>query len=335
MSTENRELQTQLLMLDPTQIIEPEITNVRPFSAKLGDTEEEIKAIEALAATIEEEGQLQPVKVRRLGEDGVFEIIAGRRRKKAIELINAGRKAGEELKVVAVLSDSDVNDPSAFRQAAIENWHRKGLSAMDMAHDIRTVRENFKWAGSKGTKKVAEFFKVSPALITTYEELLKLPDDMQAKVHRNEVSRDDAFKLAKIAKEKGADVAASTLAEAEKAASDVAEQAAAEGKKGVKKAASAAKRKKIAQAARESSDTPSPRSKKEILEYFEGMMGPAYGYANGAVWMFVENLLKYAAGEIQERTLDKYWDAMVEKAARGTAPPKEKVETKKTAKPKK
>lgn len=325
-----------LVFLDPSQIVEPDVTNVRPWSSKVGDTEAEIKKIEALAATIEEEGQLQPVKVRKLdGDGGMYELIIGRRRKKAIELINAGKKTGEEMKVKAVVSDKKLSDPSAFRQAAIENWHREGLSPMDMYMDIATVRENFKWQGSKGTKKVAEFFKVSPATVTQYETLGKLPEDVQTKVHTGELSRDDAFKLAVIAEKKGPDAAKQVADEAEAKGAEAAEEAeaksAAKGKTSTgAKAKKAAKTKVIKKAAREADpDKPQPRSKKEIIEYFEAMLGPVYGHPNGAVHMFVKNFVLWCAGEIQERTLDKYWDALVEKAAKGTPEPIKKDEEKK------
>src|SRR5262245_20452136 len=101
-----------LLYLDAAAIAEPEATNVRPFSARLGDTEEEIKAIGGLAATIEAEGPIQSVKVRPTS-DGQYELVAGRRRKKAIELINAGRAAGNELRIKAIVSSVNLTDPAA------------------------------------------------------------------------------------------------------------------------------------------------------------------------------------------------------------------------------
>lgn len=349
-----------LMYLDPSQIVEPETTNVRPWSSRVGDTEAEIDKISRLAATIEEEGQIQPVRVRRIeaangdcvGDNPfAFELIAGRRRKKAIELINAGRKAGEELKVKAVAAEGTVSDPSAFRQAAIENWHREGLSAMDMCGDIATVRENFKWQGSKGTKKVADFFKTSPATITQYEKLAKLPEDLQRQIHVGELSLDDAFRLAAIAEKQGVEAAIAAAAAGEQAAaevdgggsgddggddggdggagdddagSDAADRHAhatseeSEGAKKKSKKAKGAKARAIREAA-EAAGIKTPRSKKQILEFFTSCYGPAYGHPNGAVHQFVDALMKFAQGELSERTLYKYWDACVDKAPKGTA----------------
>jgi ParB/RepB/Spo0J family partition protein len=350
------ELETALVLvyLSTEEIVETEVTNVRPWSSKVGDSEAEIKRIEALAATIEQEGQLQPVKVRRRTvrpDDGpgvgifAYELIMGRRRKRAIELINAGRPAGEEMmKVCAVVSadDDELSDPSAFRQAAIENWHREGLSAMDMCVNIATVRKNFKWQGTKGTHKVAEFFKVSGATVTQYETLARLPDEMQAKVHRGELSRDDAFRLAAIVEANGVEAAEEAEQKGVEAEEAVVKQevfeAEVEGRavKNVGKKRKAARSLAIRNAAREADTGRSvPRKRNEIIEYFKGMRGPAYGHPNGAVHRFVDNFLRWSAGEVQNRTLDVYWDAMVEKASKGTSTPLKSPTVKKYAAKKK
>lgn len=346
------------MLLDTSQILEPEATNVRPYSVRQGDTEEEIKAITALAATIEEEGQIQPVRVRRVEGNQIdaaadmYEMIAGRRRKKAVELINAGRKAGEELMLKAVVV-SDVSDPSAFRQACIENLHRKDMSPMNMYENIQTVRENFGWQGKSGTKKVAEFFKVSPATVTQYELLGKLPEALKVQVHSGGLSRDDAFRLAVIAAKKGEEAALEAARVGEEAAGLVdagsgagsgeagSETDAGAGadsehrhetpdeKKARTKKAKAAKSKAIKEAAREADpDKLVPRSKKDLMEFFTSCYGPAYGYADGAVHKFVDALERFAAGGLSDRALYKYWDACVEGADKGTPESNESVPNK-------
>lgn len=360
MSTENEQAQVkignrELLFLSPDEIALPDVTDVRPWSSKMGDTEEEINAIEALAATISEEGQNTPVEVRRNGEG--FELVAGRRRHRAVALINAGKAKGEALLPLIAIASTDakpLSDPKAFRHAMLENIHRKGLSPMDYAYDIKTIREKFGWEGAKGTKKVADFLKVAPATITQHEKLLELTEDIQAKVHKGELSGQDGFDLAAIAKKAGPEKAAEVAQQAvetgkavEQAAVDVAaetevDEAAgdageAEGaetgkktakKKAAKKKAAAAKSKVIRRATREvDPNKPKPRTKGEIVEFFDGLEGPVYGHPNGAIHVFIQQFRKFAAGEISDRTMEKYFALMVENAKKGTPEPKKAEET--------
>ena len=60
----------ELLYLLPEDILFPEDLEVRPWSKLMGLTEDEIEEIDKLAKTIEEEGQIDPIKVR-LSADGV------------------------------------------------------------------------------------------------------------------------------------------------------------------------------------------------------------------------------------------------------------------------
>src|SRR5215471_18478059 len=310
-----------LLFLDTSEIVESEVTNVRPWTSKESD-EEEIKKIELLAETIQEEGQIQPVVVRKrtvneLGfPDGRYELVAGRRRKRAIELINAGREKGKELKISAVVSVNATENQNAFRQATIENIHREQINPMDMAMNIHNVREKFGWKGTKETAKVAAFFKVSKASVIQYEKLLALPSEIQEKVHKGELTRDDAFRLTSI------DNVPPVIEEAQLLSNRVL----AEG--GTVKQTKAAKSNMIKHAAKEVKSTkrkaqgkevkPEPRNRKEIIEFFEGMLGPAYGYADGSVHVFVNKFVEWCKGNIADSTLEKYWATMVYNAFSGT-----------------
>src|SRR5215471_17303820 len=315
-----------LLFLDTIEIVESEVTNVRPWTSKESD-EEELRKIELLAETIQEEGQIQPVVVRKNG-NGKYELVAGRRRKRAIELINAGREKGKELKVSAVVSVSANQNQNAFRQATIENIHREQINPMDMAVNIRNVREKFGWKGTKETAKVAAFFKVSKASVIQYEKLLALPNEVQEKVHKGELTRDDAFKLSEVERaqpgtsarvveeaertEEGIRAGGGTAKEAKKAKSKVIKHAAKEVK--------SAKRKAQGKEVR-----PEPRSRREIIEFFEGMQGPAYGFPNGDVHVFVAKFMDWCKGEISDSTLEKYWMKMVVSAYKGKAEVREVV----------
>ena len=302
-----------LLFLDTSEIVESDVTNVRPWTSKESD-EEELKKIELLAETIQEEGQIQPVVVRKNG-NGKYELVAGRRRKRAIELINAGREKGKELKVSAVVSVSATENQNAFRQATIENIHRKQINPIDIAVNIRNVREKFEWKGTKETSKVAAFFKVSKASVIQYERLLGLPEEVQKKVYTGELTRDDAFRLTSIDNVPPVIEEAQLLSNRILAEGGTAKQAKAAKSGVIKKAAKEVKSAKRKAQGKEVK--PEPRSRREIIEFFEGMLGPAYGYSNSDVHVFVGKFVDWCKGTIADSTLEKYWAKIVEKADKG------------------
>lgn len=352
----------QLLFLNPDDIMEPETTNVRPWSVTHDDTESEIAAIEELGRSIAKEGQLQPGVVSRLADGNggeEFHLIAGRRRLRAIRTYNLGLADGQvPLRFAAVVSDQELNAPTLFRRASHENLQRAQLSPMDFALGIQKVKSNTKGKGaSEIMGKLASFFGVSKAQITEHVKLLSLPVEVQEKVHTGELSKDDAFALVRIGKEQGDAAVHETVQEALAAARTVEQQAAdavsdavdtvtkATGEKksrvvkAVKKAAAAAKTKviktKLRAVAKPGQAT--SRKKSEILEFFEGMQGPVYGHPNGAAQTFVRGLLEYAAGKINDAALEKLWARAVEGSDKGTpepkAEPKVKPATKSTPKP--
>lgn len=214
-----------LVYLDPNDIMEPESTNVRQFTTKSGESDLEIEELTALGLSLAKK-QIQPVCVM-LVEDAKegeprYAIIAGRRRRKAALMYNMGLGEGQApIKLAAIVSAKE-KEGRLFQIAAHENILRRNISPMDFALNIKTAREKI-----KGTDKIAAFFGVSPAQITQHEKLLTLPDELQGRVGSGELSKDDAFKLAEIAKveggEKAREVADQALA-AEKSVLDSAVQ---------------------------------------------------------------------------------------------------------------
>ncbi len=270
-----------------------------------------------------------------------YELIAGRRRVAAITMHNLAASDKDQLTVKAVVVDP-IKAQSMFRRAAHENILRENISPIDFAFNIQTLRKRGKLEGQKGTKKVAEFFRVSPATVTQHEKLLKLSDEIQKAIHEGVISRDAAFVLVSQPVDKQQEILDVAIGkqrgevEVEAAASAEAEVNAPKPKKAGKRSGAAGKggvkAKHVRAAAREVTGTTTKRSRGEILEFFAGMIGPAYGYPDGAVHQFCNNFEKWAKGEIQDRTLDKYWAAMVERSPKGTAA-SVKVEEKAARKP--
>ena len=90
-------------------------------------------ALAELAESIREQGILQPILVRPVGE-GRYEIIAGERRWRA------SRLAG--LAQVPVLIRT-IPDESALAMALIENIQREDLNALEEAHGIQRLIDEF------------------------------------------------------------------------------------------------------------------------------------------------------------------------------------------------
>jgi ParB/RepB/Spo0J family partition protein len=320
----------RLLYLLPEDISIPEDLDVRPWTSK-GGSEKEVDAIASLAATISAVGQISPIKVR-YKEGGGFELIAGRRRIQAVALINAGQSKGEiPIRIKAIISSDDPTSEKlakgrSYRQAMVENLHRENLSPMDLAMDIDMLRKKFKWLGSEGTKKIAEFLKVSPATVIQHTKLLELPENIQTQVHEGTLSREAAFALVDVKPEKRQEVI-DKAKEKQKAETQAAKAEPTAGVPANKPSAASGrdtktvKTRHVKAAAREvegATEKPQTRTRKELLDYFSEKEGPAYGHADGAVQTFIRELILWAKGLSTDRKLDKLWDAMVERAPKGT-----------------
>ena len=89
-------------------------------------------ALAELAASVEEQGIIQPLITRQ--RSGTYELIAGERR------LRAAGKAGLETVPVIVI---DVSDQEALALALIENLQREDLNVIEEAEGYRLLGEKF------------------------------------------------------------------------------------------------------------------------------------------------------------------------------------------------
>ena len=127
---------------------------------------DEVK-IEELAASIRNQGIIQPLVVRPMG-DG-FELIAGERRWRA------AMRAG--LNRVPVMI-RDASDHEALQLALVENLQREDLNAIEEANGYRRLQEEFHWSQEEMADKVG---KSRPAIANALR-LLTLPTEVQHEV---------------------------------------------------------------------------------------------------------------------------------------------------------
>ncbi len=139
------------------------------------------RALEELAQSIREHGLLEPLVVRKSGNDR-FELVAGERRWRA------SQKAG--LKEVLVVV-KDVSPAKSFELALVENVQREDLNAVELAEALdRLVRE-----GGYTQDDLAKRIGKDRTTIANSLRLLKLPQRVRQKVITGELSEGHARAL--------------------------------------------------------------------------------------------------------------------------------------------
>lgn len=123
--------------------------------------------LKELAASIKEQGIIQPIIVRQKNE--YYEIIAGERRWRAAKLAGL-------TKVPAIICD--ISNEVAIAFGLIENIQRHDLNAIEEAYAFQRLINDF----SMTHEKVAEIVGKSRVYITNISRLLSLPGAIQEMV---------------------------------------------------------------------------------------------------------------------------------------------------------
>lgn len=136
--------------------------------------------LEELAASIREQGIIQPIVVTRK-TDG-YEIIAGERRWRAAQ------KAGlHEIPIVI----RDATPDTVMELALIENIQRQDLNAIEEAHAYRSLVEHFSISQEDVARRVGK----NRTTVTNSLRLLKLPEDIQQDIIEERLSMGHARAL--------------------------------------------------------------------------------------------------------------------------------------------
>ena len=131
-------------------------------------------AIEELAESIRQQGILQPLVVRRSGNE--YEIVVGERRFRAA--VVAGLK-----EIPALVRDS-LTDGEMLELALVENIQREDLDPIDEARAFRDLMERVQLT----QQKLAERIGKSREAVANALRLLKLPRDIQERIAIGELS---------------------------------------------------------------------------------------------------------------------------------------------------
>lgn len=124
------------------------------------------ESLAELAASIAEQGIIQPITVRKMGYDK-YQLISGERRLRASTL--AGLNSVPAFIRVA-------NDEQMLEWALIENIQRENLNAIEIAISYNRLQEECNLTQEQLSQKVGK----NRSTVSNYMRLLKLPAEVQA-----------------------------------------------------------------------------------------------------------------------------------------------------------
>lgn len=139
------------------------------------------KALEELAQSIRENGVLQPILVRQIGNN--YQIVSGERRYRASKL--AGIKS-----IPAVVRH--LSEEKTMLAALIENIQRQDLNPVEEARTLRDIILNYGLTHDQLAEKVGK----SRSALTNRLRLLQLPPEVQLMVADGRISAGHAKMLA-------------------------------------------------------------------------------------------------------------------------------------------
>ncbi|MGB9868001.1 MAG: ParB/RepB/Spo0J family partition protein [Bacillota bacterium] len=165
---------------EPTEgVVEVEVVRIVPNRYQPRKEFDE-KGLEELAESIRAHGIVQPVVVRKVGEE--FELVAGERRWRA------AAKAGLE-RIPAIVRQ--LSDAELVEVALIENLQREDLNPIEEAEAYRRLADEFGLSQEEVARRVG---KSRPQVANTLR-LLELPERVREAVRRGELTRGHAKAL--------------------------------------------------------------------------------------------------------------------------------------------
>ena len=145
-------------------------------------------ALEELADSIKQNGVLQPILVRKVGQK--YEIVAGERR------YQASKRAGLD-KIPVVIRD--ISDQDVFKLALIENLQRSDLDPIEEAQGFKTLIDQ---SGMTQAELGKALSKSRPAIANALR-LLDLPAEVQKMMADRQLTAGHARAILAVPSEEG------------------------------------------------------------------------------------------------------------------------------------
>ncbi len=148
-----------------------DIIEVNPYQPR---TDFDDEALKDLAASIKEQGVIQPVTLRKL-EENKLQLISGERR------LIAARMAGlHDIPAYIVTAD----DHSLLEMAIVENIQRENLNPIEIALGYKQLIEDYKLTQEMLSERLGK----NRSSIANYLRLLNLPGEIQIGLRRELIS---------------------------------------------------------------------------------------------------------------------------------------------------
>ncbi len=234
------------------------------------------EVIEAFAASILKNGQLQPVQVRRIDNNRV-QLVMGYGRHAAVTYINTVLQPDNPIKLRCVVCDASSEE--AFIKNLCENLERSDTTPVDDAHNQRRLREQYGWTDAA----IATFYSSSVSHISRLRKVLSLASPIQASIAAGDTPLQAALDLAE-------------LPEAEHAATLTAATNPDTGKVSAEVVRKVVRTKRIA----DGTGAGKSRSLKEVRDFFTFLTGPAEAEP---IRTLATSLLAYISGTITDEQM--------------------------------
>lgn len=144
-------------------------------------------ALQRLASSLAQRGQLQPIRVRWDESLDRYIVIVGERRFRAAKL--AGMTS-----IACVVATGNAAPEEILEDQLIENCLREDLRPIEQAKAFRALLSRLEIS----QRQLAERLQVSPPTITRALALLELPDAIQTSVDAGDIAPQTAYEISKI-----------------------------------------------------------------------------------------------------------------------------------------
>jgi len=181
---QTREINTDYLSGSVAQLRIEQI-ELNPFQPRTRINKSELSA---LALSIQQQGIIQPITVRKLGHEK-YQLIAGERRLKAAKL-------SDYTMIPAFIRIA--NDEQMLEMALVENIQREDLNPLEIAISFQRLIEECKIRQEELSQKVSK----DRTTISNYIRLLKLPSEIQVALRDDLITMGHARALINVENEK-------------------------------------------------------------------------------------------------------------------------------------